>query len=244
MTAIDGRVTTDALQPAISPNQHINDIIQISTVESDSKQQESRTELDSHANMTVIGRHARILHDSGKTAEVSPFTPAYEALQSVPIVDAAIAYDCPFTDKTFILVCTNALSIPTMSHNLIPPFILREAGITVNDVPKIQVDTPSLEHHSLYFPAADLRIPLALWGIFSYFPCRSPTDKELDECDVVLLTPDQPEWNPHSDVYARNEENMLDWEGNMVETKDRVTILFPETEGEVTSTSISSAELY
>ena len=179
MTAIDGRVTADSLQTDIAPNLHINDIIQISTVESNSHQ-EPRTEIDSHSNMTVIGHHSRIIHDTGKTAQVSPFTNTYEALQSVPIVDAAIAYDCPFTDQTFILVCTNALSIPTMSHNLIPPFILREAGVTVNDVPKIQVHTPSIEHHSLYFPAADRRIPLALWVIFSYFSCRSPTDKEID----------------------------------------------------------------
>jgi hypothetical protein len=36
------------------------------------------------------------------------------------------------------------------------------------------------------------------------------------------MTPDGSSWNPHSDVYARNEENMLDWNGHMVEPKDRV----------------------
>ena len=32
---------------------------------------------------------------------------------------------------------------------------------------------------------------------------------------LFLLTPDEP-WDPHLEVYARNEESMLDWEGNMV----------------------------
>ena len=34
-----------------------------------------RTELDYHANMVVVGRHAYILNSSGSTAQVSPFTP-------------------------------------------------------------------------------------------------------------------------------------------------------------------------
>ena len=37
----------------------------------------SRTELDSHANMPVIGRHAYVLAETGKTVDVSPFTPDY-----------------------------------------------------------------------------------------------------------------------------------------------------------------------
>ena len=48
-----------------------------------------------------------------------------------------------------------------------------------------------------------------------------PTQDELVEpSDVYMLTPTT--WNPHSDHYAYNEENMLDWEGNMKEKKDCV----------------------
>ena len=115
-----------------------------------------------------------------------------------------------------------------MDHNLLPPFILREAGLTVNDVPKIQVSVPSVEDHSIFIPSIDLRIPLSLWGIFSYFTTRMPTADELEGSTVVSITPDGNSWNPHSDVYARNEENMLDWEGNMVEPRDRVRILIED----------------
>ena len=41
---------------------------------------------------------------------------------------------------------------------------------------------------------------------------------------MFLLTPDS-QLNKKSDVYARNEENMLDWEGNMTEEKEQVKIL-------------------
>ena len=40
----------------------------------------SRTELDSHANMPVVGRHAYIISQTGKIADVSPFTPDYKSM--------------------------------------------------------------------------------------------------------------------------------------------------------------------
>ena len=72
----------------------------------------SRTELDSHANMVVVGRHALVVSDTGRTAEVNPFTPDYEALQQVPIVDAAICYTCPYTDSQYYFIVRNALLVP------------------------------------------------------------------------------------------------------------------------------------
>ena len=172
-----------------------------------------RTDLDSHANMVVIGKHAEILNVSGRTADVSPFSPEYESMKRVPIVDAIIAYDCPYTGKVYLLVCQNALHIESMEHNLIPPFIMREAGIIVNDTPKIHVDDPQEKDHSLWFEGLELRIHLSLWGIFSYFSTRKPTKDELVNVeDVAFLTPQGHAWDPHLDAYAKNEENMLDWE--------------------------------
>ena len=102
----------------------------------------SRTDLDSHANMVVVGKHVAIVNDTGRRAEVSPFTPDYEALSKVPIVDAAIRYDCPYSGETYLLIVRNALSVPAMDHNLIPPFIMREAGVDVQCFPKIQCKNP------------------------------------------------------------------------------------------------------
>ena len=53
----------------------------------------SRTDLDSHANIVVVGKHAAITNDNSR--KVSPFTPDYESLSKVLIVDAAVTYDCP-----------------------------------------------------------------------------------------------------------------------------------------------------
>jgi hypothetical protein len=66
----------------------------------------------------------------------------------VPIVDAAVQYDCPYDSQSYILVIQNALHVPSMRNNLLPPFILREAGIRVQDTPKkIQVTDPTVDNH-------------------------------------------------------------------------------------------------
>ena len=203
----------------------------------------SRMDLDSLANMAVVGRHAYILSDMGRTAKVNPFTPDYKSMQ-VPIVDAAVQYECPYSGMLHILIIRNALHVPSMKHNLVPPFMIREEGIQVNDTPKIQVNDPMTSDHSIYFPETDFRIPLSLWGVFSYFPSlklTAQTLKETEEVYLLMLS----HWNPHCDSYAQNEENMLDWEGNMVERKDRMQILIndlPDGVKMIGSTQISSVE--
>ena len=57
------------------------------------------TELDSHANMVVVGKHCHILAKTGRQVDVNPFTPTYKALKA-PIVDTAIQYDCPYDRKS------------------------------------------------------------------------------------------------------------------------------------------------
>ena len=83
------------------------------------------TDLDSHANMIVLGTQALVIQDTGHSAEVNAFSDDVGGLSKVPISDAVVEYDCPYTSKTYLLVMHNALQIPSMKHNLIPPFILR-----------------------------------------------------------------------------------------------------------------------
>ena len=180
---------------------------------------ESRMELDSHANMPVVGKHAYIIAETGKKFDVSPFTPDYQPL-TVPLVDAMVRYDNPYNGKSYILVLRNALYVPSMENNLIPPFMLREMGVTVNDVPKIHKEDPTVDNHGITFMETGFQIRLSLWGIFSYFPTSKPThDGLLNPNEVYILSPAT--WNPHSDAYSTNEESMLDWEGNMQPKTDR-----------------------
>ena len=194
---------------------------------------ESRTELDSHANMPVVGKHAYIIAETGKKVGMSPFTPDYKPL-TVPLVDATVKYDNPYNRKTYILVLHNAQHVPLMDHNLIPPFMLREMGVTVNDVPNIHKEDPTVDDHAITFVETGFRIPLSLWGIFSYFPTSKPThDDLLNLNEVYILSPAT--WNPHSYAYSANEECMLDWEGNMQPKKDcQHRIVIDDVEDNVT----------
>ena len=166
--------------------------------------------------------HAYILNYTGRTAEVSPFTSSYGDLKNVPIVDAIIPYDCLYHGGTYLLVCHIALFVILMTQNLIPPFILREIYIIVNNVPKKQSPDPDDTTHSIWFPDSGFCIALSLRGIFFYFLTCKPTREELVSTEnILVMTPQDQNWDPNSDVYTLNEENMIDWEGNMIEPRHR-----------------------
>ena len=109
---------------------------------------------------------------------------------------------------TYILVIRNAMHITSMTNNLIPPFMIREAEIMVYDKPIIQVEKSTVEDHSIYFQETDLRTPLQLWCVFSYFPTSKTTSEYMtDSEEVYLLTTSK--WNPHDKSYSSNKESMI-----------------------------------
>ena len=64
----------------------------------------SCTELDSHANMAVMGKNCFVFDAvKGRHCDVQSFDLS-KGSQTVPIVDAAVAYDCPYTCQTYILL--------------------------------------------------------------------------------------------------------------------------------------------
>jgi len=88
----------------------------LSTVDQNRPKSESdkiitRTELGSHANMAIIGRHSVIFDDTGQRCTVNAFSKSVGKLEKVPIVDTEIAYECPHKAKTIILLLRNALYI-------------------------------------------------------------------------------------------------------------------------------------
>ena len=106
-------------------------------VEMDGK---SRTELDSHANMPVVRREALIVEQSGKTVEVSPFTPDYKPIK-VKVVNAMVQYDSPLDGREYMLVIRNALCIPSMSNNLIPHSLCGKMGLLLINAPRYTLKT-------------------------------------------------------------------------------------------------------
>ena len=152
------------------------------------------TKLYSHADSPVVGRYSKILEDTGRKATVSGFTTDLGKPITVPVVNTAVAYDCEVTGKTYILVICNALYFQNMEENLIPPFMMRLAGVEVDKCPKFLAKNPSEINHLMLFPGGNIRIPL---------PTRLPTTKELkdEEGSYLMLTPNMPTWDPHTETY-------------------------------------------
>ena len=208
-------------------NDCIFEVLVSTTTEADENMSQDdedlRMELDSHANMAVVSRNSYIIAETQRHVDVKLFKPEYPPIKA-QLVDAVIQYDSLYDGKSYILVIRNAIHMPSMKNNLLPPFMLREAGMTTNDKAKIHLSDPSMDDHTTVFPETGFRIPLSLWGVFSYFSSVAPTSASLqDGKDVYILTLEM--WTPHSEAYSTNEESMMDWEGNMWDPKDWKTHL-------------------
>jgi hypothetical protein len=151
---------------------------------------QSQLEMDSHADTIVCGANCAILHYTGRECDVSPYTDAYEAIKSVPIVQAGTAYDNPETGETFILVFNEAIWMgDKMDHTLVNPNQLRSYGITVQDNPFSAAPTyVSTEGHEFTFP-------LTCHGTILSTPTRTPTSHELQNCAHVILSSEH-DWDP------------------------------------------------
>ena len=127
------------------------------------------------------------------------------------------------------------LYIASTKHNLIPQLILREEGLTLSDIPKIHCDEPTIADHSIYDENMKLRIPLQLDGIFSYFPTRALTLDEMQNCDQIehiFLSPDAETWDPYSESYSINEDQLVDAGREIVYTTPRSRTVFEPMEVE------------
>ena len=62
------------------------------------------SELDSHANMVVLGKDCFVFEWSSLTCSFKPFSETLDKVTHVPIVDAAIAYEFPYTYEVYILM--------------------------------------------------------------------------------------------------------------------------------------------
>ena len=86
--------------------------------------EESKIDLDEHANMPVVGMNAYVMSDNKKTADVSFYITDYRPRQ-VKIVDATVQCDYKIADVTYAMVIRNVLYVPSTKNNLVPPFIMR-----------------------------------------------------------------------------------------------------------------------
>jgi hypothetical protein len=202
------------------------------------------TELDSHANMSVAGSGSTVIARSGHFAMVTPFFPDLPVLEKVEIGDTAMCYDDPVSLWTYILVLRNAFLIPTMSHNLLPPFLVYEAGLFLDETSKHQAMLPTIDNYSIHDSRTRMRIHLQLQGIFSVFPTPPLSLEESENWEnypVIFIIPNGNSWDLHSTHYVEEEAAMVDHYGVLVECsmQPRSEILDNMDVGEVYGSPVS-----
>ena len=150
------------------------------------------------------------------TVNVTPFSDDFGMMPEVPVVHAAVAYDCHITGSTTILIINNALYIAEMEHNLLPPIMMRLNGIMVDECPKFLSHNPTIDSHSIFFPIKKARFPLDLHGTTSYIPTRRPKGlQEVNQYHNLTLTSEHPEWDPSSPIFSQQERAMTNWKGEI-----------------------------
>ena len=129
----------------------------------------STTKLDNHANICVFGSNCWIAAKTGRSIDVGAFVKQAGGLENFPVCDIIIAYDCVRTGQVFLFITKNILYVESMDDNLVPPFILQEAGLDVRDKPKIHclIDEVTEEDHTIQDEDSGLLVPLRLSITFS-----------------------------------------------------------------------------
>ena len=151
---------------------------------------ETRTDLDSHADQCAVGHNALILvHDYDRPVTVTGYDPTGPVSKGLRTVSVALAYDDPVSGETVILLVNQAIHIPDISHkNLLLTMQVRLNDVRINDCPRFLSENVSDVTHSIVIPDEDSDqpyiIPLALQGVTSTFPTRKPTREEFEQSDL------------------------------------------------------------
>ena len=169
-----------------------------------------RAEFDSHADTCAfVEEQCRVLGKYGTTMTVGGYHGEIGSLNSISTADVAVAYDCPKTGETVILVFHHILLIPRLKTHLLNPYQIRNQGIIVNDTPlhHLPPDQRQPTSHSVICEDPEFQIPLTLNGVMSGFDVRRPTLDEVNDPSLlkIHMTSDIA-WDPSATVGQEIEE--------------------------------------
>jgi hypothetical protein len=127
---------------------------------------ETTLELDSHADMCVLGCDALILLDYDRPVIVKSYDPSL-GTKTYATVSGALAYDHLVTGEVYHLVINQAIHIPHLDHHLLCPMQCCVNDMIVDNMPKFLMSHPTHHTHALTIidpdqPAQTVILPLAL----------------------------------------------------------------------------------
>ena len=163
----------------------------------------------------MVGYEALIIRTHDGKVIVNGFTPVLGS-KTVDVVDTSIVYEYEFTGKVLIMIIRHGFHLKEMKQNLLSPFIMRLAGLEVNEQPKFMTRNPTTKHHFVNLNENDIRIPFVIRGIVCFLLNRKINQEEYLNIGTRLeLTPSFTEWDPHNPSYGIRKNCMLDHDGNI-----------------------------
>jgi hypothetical protein len=187
-------------------------------------------DLDSHADMAVLGSNCFVFEENGKTVNVFSYDPELSSMARNVISGSCFAYDDPCSGRVILLIVHQGLHIPHLGYSLIQPFQMRENDVIVNDRPKFQTRSPTEDDHCVIVTRDDLMtysMPLLLRGTTSFLDVQRPTDNDIHDNDLERfeLTYQSPDWEPGADCFSTMEDCLELETAACPSTGDRSTVL-------------------
>ena len=147
-------------------------------------------ELDTHADMTVLGSNCVVLSYTGKECEVSPYSSEYEAIRNTPVVTGAMVWTNTMDGMAYLLILHESLWMgDELDHTLVNPNKLQAYGVSVQDNP--------FDAKHLSITTDDASVELYSEGTIICGDTRTPTESKLGRLPQLILTSPH-DWDPHN----------------------------------------------
>jgi hypothetical protein len=173
----------------------------------------NRSDLDSHADACVVGKEALIFNGFDREVTVRGYDPSGET-KSLRTLSVALGYVIPEMGQNVLLIVHQAISLPTLDHNLLSTMQMILHDMVVNETPKFQSLEPTSISHTISIRGDEvdgvLVIPLDLFGVVSCFPTFKPSQEEFETCPRCELTYESPVYDPTVTIFSEQEATMTD----------------------------------
>ena len=119
-----------------------------------------------------------------------------------------------------MLVWNQAIYCKNLTNHLLCPMQSRIQGVKINNIPKFLCTEPNYETHAIV--AEDtldsdekLIITLSLKGVTIYYPVWKPSTEQYEDEFIthIIMTGEEPVWEPSEDSFVFQEEAMTNFRG-------------------------------
>jgi hypothetical protein len=108
-----------------------------------------RSDLDSHADASVVGMEVITFQDFKRPVNVSGYYPKGPVTMALKTVSAGMACNVPGSGAVVIILVHQAINLPHLPQNLLNPMQIRINDVVVDETPKFQCASPTNIYHTI-----------------------------------------------------------------------------------------------